>query len=155
MRIDDYEHPSCAGEDHSLLIDDFGHAHMPSSAFADFARLHPQRPAQRHRPEVVNLHLRSGGDNIPQLAQLTHGFIENGRDDSTMAMPRWAGVAPRKTKITNRPPPFLIERKIQVHTVQVGLPASEAEVHLLSIDFAAVPSARVLFRHRARIVPER
>ena len=138
-----------AGEHSSILIEDFRHSGQSSSAFADLSRFHSQWLAQRHGSEIFDSHAGGRGNKIAQLVQLAHGVVKNGGNNSTMAVPRRAGVALSEPKMRDELPALTIERELQMHAMWIIFAAREAQVLLHRMLFAAVSSSRSLSRHKS------
>src|SRR4051794_40846903 len=66
--IDDDEDSAAAGENGSLLVDNFGDTGEASPAFADLSRFNLQSLIQRYGPAIFDSHARGGGDDVTQLA---------------------------------------------------------------------------------------
>jgi hypothetical protein len=137
-RINDDKDGAAAGKNGPVLIGNLGAAREPATALADFAGLDPEAFVQRHGPEVFHVHLGSGGDHVTQFTQLAHGFVENSGDDSAVAVAGRACVAAAKAKNGDESLVFPVQKKLQMHTVQIVFSASEAEVFSLWIGFASV-----------------
>ncbi len=126
--------------------------HVPASAHADLARFHAQRFVERHRPQVVHLHLRSQRDHLAQLVHFAHGLIENGGDDAAMAVSRRSGVALIQAEAANEHPALLVEGKFQMHAGRIVRPAGKAFV-LRQAKSADIVTAAVRFPgHRQEIL---
>jgi len=130
MRIDDHEDAAAAGENRSLVIEDLGSAVEAAAASADLAGLNAQRFMERNWSNILNGHARGGGGLVAQLVQLTHGVVENGGNNSTMAVSGWAGIALAQSKATAVMLSGRMGVKLQVHAVGIVLPTGKAIILL-------------------------
>ena len=128
MRIDNHKHSPATGEHGSVFIQNFRYTRQPAPTLADLVRLHVQRLAQRDRPEVLDLHLCRGRNNVPLLIQLAHRFIENSRDDPTVTVSGRPGEALAQPNPAKKTSALAISEELQVHAFGVIDPAPEAQI---------------------------
>lgn len=128
MRINHHEDAAAAGEKRALLIKDLGGAGQTASAFANLAGLNAQRLMERNWSNILNGHARGGGGLIAQFVQLTHGVVENGGDDSAVAVSGWSGVARAQLEAAGVVLSGRVSVKLQMHAIGVVRAASEAIV---------------------------
>lgn len=81
---------------------------------------------QRHRPEIFDGHARRRRGRNAQFVELAHGVVEDGGNDSTMTMTRWAGVTLAKPKMADIFLPALVSGKLQVHSAGIIFAAGKA-----------------------------
>ena len=92
---------------------------------------------QGDRLEVLDRHLTRQGDDLAQLVYLTHGVVENGGDDSSVAVAWRTGITFAESEAADRHLAVLVEGKFKAHAVGIVQAASEAVI-LLHADVARV-----------------
>jgi len=147
MRIDSNEYAFAASQQLIFLIEDFGLVNMSSSPNLDFPSLNPQWLIQWNRLDVLDRHLFRKGDDMPQLIHLSHGIIENGRDNSAVAVAGWARIALAQPKSARRYAVFFIQGKFQVHPVAIMHSAGKTIILLQARGRRVVTMARGFLRH--------
>lgn len=108
-----------------------------------------------HRLEVFDGHFRGHGDNVAKFVELAHGVVEDGCDDSAVAVSGRAGVTFAEAKIADEAVPFMDE--LQVHALGIVVAAGETEVFLLWVGFCGVAAGRSLqdvLGHQRCILPD-
>ncbi len=138
--IEDHEYATAAGEQATLGIADFCDAGKAPPVLANLTRLHSQRLVQRYWPEIFDGHARGGGWQVARFVELAHGIIENGGDNSAVAVARRAGVALAQAEITNIFLSARIGRKFQVHAAGIVQAAGETVIPLLRGFVTTFPS---------------
>jgi hypothetical protein len=128
--IDGDENAATAGQDVAFFVENFRGIDVPGSANFDFASLDKQGFVQGDRLEVLDRHLTRQGDDMAQLVYLTHGVVENGGDDSSVAVAWRTGVAFAKSEAADRHLAVLVEGKFKAHAVGIVHAASEAVILL-------------------------
>lgn len=93
---------------------------------------------QRHGPEIFDGHPRCCCDDLVEFVQLAHRIIENGGDDSPVAVTRRAGVALAEPEMANEVAMFWFQREFQMHPVRIIFSTREAEVLLERMGFCPV-----------------
>jgi hypothetical protein len=136
LRTDDHEDSTAAGEDRSVLVADFGGVSKASSAPAEVLRPDLQWTIERHRPEVFHGHARGGGRCVEEAVQLAHGLVENGGDHSAMTVPGRSCVATAQAKLAHELFPGFVQGELEMHTIGIVAPTTEAEVPLALLDCA-------------------
>jgi len=126
MAVNDHEDAAAAGENRSLVIEDLGSAAKSAAAPADLSGFNPQWLMERHWPQILDRHAGGGGGKIAQFVQLAHGIVENGGDNSTMAVSGRAGVTPAQSKVAGVVLSGRISAKLQMHAVGIVLPTGKA-----------------------------
>lgn len=130
MRIDDHEDAATAGENRSLVVEDLGSAVKSAAALADLTGFNAQRLMERNWPRIFDGHARGGCGEIAQFVQLAHSIVENGGNNSTMAVSGWASVALAQSKATAVMLSGRISVKLQMHAVGIVLPTGETVILL-------------------------
>ena len=119
------------------MVEDFRRIDVLGSANLDFASLDEQGFVQGDRLEVFDRHLTRQGYDLAQLVYLTHGVVENGGDDSSVAVAWRTGVTLAESEAADRHLAVLVEGKFKAHAVGIVQAASEAVI-LLRADVARV-----------------
>src|SRR6267378_2742222 len=65
-----------------------------------------------------------------QLVYFPHGFVEDSRDDSAMAVPRWTGKFLAQAKPSYKAIPLLVIHELQSHAVGIISAASKTIIFL-------------------------
>ena len=86
---------------------------------------------------------------MSKLVQLAHGIVEDGGNNSAMAVPRGSGVALAKAEMRNEVITLAIKRELQVHAIRIVFAAGEAQVLLSGMRFSAVTGYIALSGHKA------
>jgi hypothetical protein len=126
--IDLDKRSGAGGQDFPFRISDLGGAKMLSAVDTDLPAFGDQQLGERHGPDVVDLHGCGDGNDVAQLADLTHGFVEDGGDDASMGVRWWPFKAVRQREVADKTMPCLVEVKLQPQAAVVVGPASEARV---------------------------
>ena len=111
---------------------------LPARHF-DLARFHAQRLLEGHGLEVIDFYFRGQRNDLAQLIDLAHGFVEDGGDNAAVAVSGRAGVALAEPEAADEARALLIVDKAQAHAVGVIRAAREAVI-LLQLDVAGVVS---------------
>lgn len=122
------KHPAAAGQHVTLLIHDLGHMEMAASIYPQFSGLDAQRLIQRNRFQEVYGHLRGHGGDLAELVQFAHRVVEDGGDDSTVAVPGRSAITFAETEAAGKPSPFFVMDKFQMHAVEIVFAAGKAKV---------------------------
>jgi len=137
LGIDGDEDAATAGKNFAFFIENFRRIDVLGSANFDFASLDEQGFVQGNRLEVLDRHLTRQGYDLAQLVYLTHGVVENGGDDSSVAVAWRTGVAFAESEAADRHLAVLVEGKFQAHAVGIVQAANEAVI-LMHADVARV-----------------
>jgi len=148
LRVDGDEEPLAAGKDFPFLIQDFGHIGVLSASDANFARLDPKRLVERHGLQVVDGDLRGEGDDVTQFVHFAHGFVQNRRYDTAVAVPGRTGVALAEAKAADEAIALFIVGELQSHTFGIVFAAGKAGVLLHAHELSAVTASRGFLFHR-------
>ena len=141
FRVDSDECPGTAGQNFSLAVADLSRVGVAAALYALLPSGGYQWLAQRNRPQIPDLHGAGEGQNIPKLVHLAHGFVQDGGDNSTVRVPRGAGIPSRQFEVAHRFPRIFVQRELQAHALGIVMPAAEAVVLAwfgLSLDCVAV-----------------
>lgn len=128
LGIDRNEDTLTARQDFSGFVEDFGGIHMLTAMHGDFPAFDAQGRLQRHGLEIFHCHFFRHGNNIAQFVGLSHGVVEDGCDDSSMAMAWRSCVTLGKTEVANESPAFFVKRELQLHPLRIIGAAGEAKV---------------------------
>ena len=148
LRIDCDKKALAAGQHFTLLIEDLGHVGVVASVDAKFARLHTQGLIQGHGLAVLDFDFFGQRNYVAQLVHLAHGFIEDGRDDAAMTMPRRPSVALAKPEAADEAVPVFVIGKAEAHAVGIIRPAAEAMIFLQAYVARVVAVSGSLTRHK-------
>ena len=128
LGIKSHEHATATGEQNAFGVAEFGNSRQAAATLRDFMRFHAKRCVQGYWTKIFNRHARGGCGQITQLIQLAHRVIENGCDDSAVAVTGRAGVAIAQSEITNVFPPACVGEKFQVHPAGIICAAGKTVV---------------------------
>src|ERR1035441_3056812 len=128
LGIDLDERSRAGGEHFAFGVADLGSAKVFAAVDPDLPAFGDQRLGERHGPDVVDLHGCGDGNDVAQLADLAHGFVEDGGDDTAMRVRRWAFEAIRQREVTDKAKSRLFQVKIQLQAAVVVGAAPETHV---------------------------
>jgi hypothetical protein len=137
LRIDRDEQALTTSQHLSFFVQDLGNVDVFAAFHFHLARLHPQGMLQRHRPQISYGHLRGYRDHMAQLVYLAHRFIEDGRDDSAMAMSWRSAITLAQSEVADETFAIFVEGKTQPHTRGIVGAAGEAII-FLQFDIARI-----------------
>jgi len=130
MRINRDKQSAAARQYLILLIQNFSLIDVLAPADPHFKRLHAQRPVQWNWLQVIHFNLRSEGDYVAELVDLTHSLVENRCNNSTVAMSGRTRVPLSQPKPANKPAAFFVIGKLQAHAIRIICSAPEAVIPL-------------------------
>jgi hypothetical protein len=130
LRIYRYKQSAAACQHFPFFIQNLGHVDVLPSLHADLARFHPQRPMQRHGPQIFHRHLRRERHHMAVFIHLAHRLVEDGRNDSAVAVSGRSGVALAQPEAADETVALLVIGEPQLHAVGIVSAASEAVVLL-------------------------
>jgi hypothetical protein len=128
--VDGNEDSAAAGEHFIFVVEDFGGVDVGASLNFYFAAFDAQRLVKRNGLEIFDSHLASQSDHMMELVYFSHGFVEDGGDDATVAMAGWSGVALAEAEFADESLALFVENEFEAHAVFVIGAADEAVVLL-------------------------
>jgi hypothetical protein len=134
------EGSASGGQNFVLLIFYLGLVDVLSSFDADFAGFDAEWLVQWHGLAIVDGHLDGHGHYLADFVYLAHGFVEDGRDDATVAVSGRSGVALVEAETGDVAVELFVVGEAQAHAVGIVLSAGEAVV-LLEADIDGAVSA--------------
>lgn len=140
--------PFAARQDFALVVLDLSHIDMPASIHTLFMRCDGQGYAQRHGPQIPDLHGPGKRQHVAELVHLTHGFIQYSGDNSAVGVARRACKTARQLEMANGLACIFIEREPESHALRIVMAAAEAVVLAgfgLTVNCVAVGD--FVFRH--------
>src|ERR1017187_2124405 len=128
LGIDLDERSRAGGQHFPCLVSDLSGSKMLPPVYADLPAFGDERLGERHRPDVIHLHGCGDCNDIAQLADLAHGFVEDSGDDAAMRVRRWPFKAIGQREVTDKAKTRLVEVKLQLQTAVVVGAATETHV---------------------------
>src|ERR1019366_8801294 len=93
------------------LVSDLSGSKMLSPIDPNLPAFGDERLGERHRPDVIHLHGCGDCNDIAQLADLAHGFVEDGGDDAAMRVRGWTFKAVWQREVAHKAMTRLVEVK--------------------------------------------
>jgi hypothetical protein len=113
-----------------IFVQDLGHIDVLPARYPDLARFHTQQLFQWHRFQVIHRNLGGQRHHLVQFVHLAHRFIENSRDDATVAVSWRSSVALAQTEPAHETLALLVIGEAQPHAISIVRTAGEAVIFL-------------------------
>jgi hypothetical protein len=128
--IDGDEDAAASRQNFSLFVQNLSAIDVLAAVYADLPAFNVQRFMKRHRLQIFDGHFFGESDDVMELVYLSHRIVQDGRDNASVTVAGWSGVALAQPKFANERLPFPVQRELQPHAVRIIHAAREAVIFL-------------------------
>ena len=128
--VDGDEDAAAASQDFIFFVQDFGGVDVLAALHAEATTFYTQGFVQRDWLEIFDGHFAGQRDYVMQFVHLSHGVVEDARDDAAVAVAGRSGVSVAEAEAADESLAGFVEDEFEAHTVGVVHAADEAVVLL-------------------------